>query len=570
MRGSLPLRRRMQSGWEGVRSAAGRPAGGLPAFAAEGQEQGERELRRARRSFAAFLLKFVWLRDGGGTRLEPWPWQVELALCLPRHRRVILLKARQLGLSWIAAAYALWTALFQPGALVLLVSQTEDDALELLDKARFIFDHLPGALRPEAWKGSTRVLKFPESHSAVVALPSTRRAGRGKTARLVIADEHAYHQFAEENFAALQPTMDAGGQFWIVSTAAGSGNPFAEIWAKAARSHPVVAPTREEGRSPRLGRALRRARPNEEGWLPVFLPYDARPGRDAAWWERKRESYLRAWMIHQEYPRDPDEAFVQTGRPRFQKEYLDKHRELCREPLPSTAWPSALRISDFGLRNGVPALRVFDLPQPGHRYFAGVDVAEGLEHGDYSDLSVFDADPEPGGPRAGARERPVEVLSLHGHWEPDEFARLLCVVAKLYPGLYGIERNNHGLATVLACRRLGMRGLYAERPVLNAAGREVEPGKPGWLTTSVTKPLMIDGLEEALRTFGVRLSDAAAIPELVFYQTQKDGSTGAPSGQWDDRVMSRAIAVQMRKFLPVRQVASEEEVGVGTLAPLRW
>ena len=85
-----------------------------------------------------------------------------------------------------------------------------------------------------------------------------------------------------------------------------------------------------------------------------------------------------------------------------------------------------------------------------------------MEHGDYSDLAVFDAD---GG------GRPVEVLSLHGHWEPDQFAELIAKAARLYPGIYGIERNNHGLATLLACRRLRMSGLYWERPVLNKLGQ---------------------------------------------------------------------------------------------------
>jgi hypothetical protein len=372
-------------------------------------------------------------------------------------------------------------------------------------------------------------LKFPGLHSAVVALPSTRRAGRGRTARLVIADEHSQHDWAEANFSALQPTMEAGGQFIILSTADGTGNLFAELCQKARQ-------------------------PGSE-WHFVFLPYWLRPGRDEAWYERQQASLPRPWMIHQEYPRDPEEAFVQTGRPRFDKEYLDRHRELCGEPLSPTLWPAAFA----GWR--AEEVRVFALPQPGHRYFAGADVAEGLEHGDYSDLAVFDAD---------AGERPVEVLTLHGHWEPDEFARLVAAVAKLYPGLYGIERNNHGLATLIACRKLGMRGLYTERPVLNAAGREVEPGKPGWLTTSVTKPLVIDGLEEALRTFGVQLSDALAIPELVFYQTRPDGSTGAPAGGWDDRVMSRAIAVQMRRYLPARQREEESYSGAGTFAPVRW
>ncbi len=503
-----------------------------------------REFRRVVESFPHFVASHVWIADGGGTRFVPWSWQVRLARVWRERRQVVILKARQLGVSWLAAAYALWMALTERGALVLLVSQTESDAVELLGKVQFIFDHLPEFLKPDS-RNNLRCLKFPDLHSAIVALPSTRRAGRGRTARLVIADEHSQHDWAEANFAALQPTMEAGGQFVILATADGTGNLFADLCAQARQ-------------------------PGSE-WHFVFLPYWLRPGRDEGWYERQKASLPRPWMIHQEYPRDPDEAFVQTGRPRFDKEYLDKHRALCREPLTPAQWPVGLRNSECGMRNGGGGatlavgeneLRVFALPEPGHRYFAGADVAEGLEHGDWSDLTVFDAD---------AEERPTEVLTLHGHWEPDQFAALIAAVARLYPGVYGIERNNHGLATLIACRRLGMRGVYAERPLLNAAGREVEPGKPGWLTTSVTKPLMIDELEQSLRTFGVRLSDAAAISELVFYQTQKNGATGAPSGQFDDRVMSRAIAVQMRKMLPPKAVVETESyAGAGTFAPVRW
>jgi hypothetical protein len=259
-------------------------------------------------------------------------------------------------------------------------------------------------------------------------------------------------------------------------------------------------------------------------------------------------------MVHSEYPREPEEAFVQTGRPVFGKEYLDRHRALCDVPIPVKNWPDAFRGWD------AEELRLFDLPKLGHRYIAGADVAEGLEHGDYSSLSVFDAD----------LPRPTEVLTLHGHWPPDRFAELIAGVARLYPGLYCIERNNHGLATILHCRRLGVKGLYAERPVLNKAGVEIEPGKLGWLTSSVTKPLMIDGLEEALRLFQIELRDATAIPELTFYQTQKDGSTGAPAGQWDDRVIRLAIAVQMRKYLPARVDSEEDREPAGTLAARNW
>lgn len=492
----------------------------------------EREYRRCKRSFRYFLQHHVFIADGGGTKFDPWRWQIELSARLPGIRRLILLKARQLGLSWIAAAYALWVGLFHRGALVLLVSQTEPDAIELLAKVQFIFDHLPEYLQPARVVSRVQLLKFCDSYSAIVALPSTRRAGRGRTAKLVVADEHAFHQYAAANFAALSPTIDAGGQFLIVSTADGVGNPFAELCGKATQTTPWVIPANDPTAGYTFGRRLREAAPPEDGWLPIFLPYDARPGRDAAWWERKKESYLQPWMIHQEYPRDPDEAFVQTGRPVFDKAYLDRHRSRCADPIPLSATP----FPDWD-----PAeLRVFALPEHDHRYGAGADVAQGLDHGDYSALCLFDFD---------APDGPAEVLTLHGHWTPDVFAEKIHAIAERYWGVYAIERNNHGIATVLACERLGTPGLFRERPILDLHGVEIRDGWLGWATTKTSKPMMIDEWEEALRLFAVRLSDTLSISEHVFYQTLPDGKTSAPSGKWDDRVIAMAIAWQMRKHL---------------------
>jgi hypothetical protein len=296
----------------------------------EGEPTGrEKELGEVCGSFAHFLSTYVHIRDGGGEKLTPWPFQTELAGTLTRHRRLVILKARQLGISWIAAAYGVWTALTQPGAVVLLLSQTESDARELLDKAKFVFEHLPLWMMPRVGRENVRTLEFPVLHSVVEVIPSTPKAGRGKTARLVIADEHAFHPWPEAQLAAIEPTMEAGGQLISISTAGGLGNLFADLVA--------------------------RARDGNSEWQFLFFPYHCHPGRDAAWYERRKETYTRAWMICQEYPRDADEAFVQTGRPVFDLEYLQKHLALTHpalcltEPAPRMT-NDASRVTDLASR----------------------------------------------------------------------------------------------------------------------------------------------------------------------------------------------------------------------------
>lgn len=495
------------------------------------------EVHAAFPDFETFLAQHVYIKDGGGMKFEPWPWQRDIARAFPALKRVQFLKARQLGMSWVCAAYALHTAMTSPGGEVLLMSQTEPDAMELLNKCKFIYEKLPGGLQelcPQSGRDNTKILEFSTIHSAIRALPSTERAGRGFTGKLVLGDEHAFHQWAEQNMAAVDPVIEAGGQFVSLSSANGIGNLFHGLWSKATQSRAPLVPEYVEGVGYTYGSRLQEIAASlpPSAWLPVFLPYNVRPGRDAQWWEFKKQNTTPTWLIYQEYPRDADEAFVQTGRPVFAKEYLDQHKAACQEPLPVSAWPAA--FAGWSTEE----LRVFRLPVDGHRHVAGGDVAEGLEHGDYSGLVVFDRD---------AEGKPEQVLTLHGHWPPDQFARLIDAIARTYPGTYGIERNNHGLATILKLQELGTPGLYQEAPVQTRPGEAVAPGKVGWTTSSMTKPLMIDELEEGLRTFGLTLRDALLFPELTFYQTKPNGATGAPNGQWDDRVIMLAIALQMLK-----------------------
>src|SRR4051812_2681787 len=62
--------------------------------------------------------------DGGGTTpFTLWPAQVGVMWALMTERLIIILKARQLGISWICCAYALWLCLFHPGKVVLIFSK---------------------------------------------------------------------------------------------------------------------------------------------------------------------------------------------------------------------------------------------------------------------------------------------------------------------------------------------------------------------------------------------------------------------------------------------------------------
>jgi hypothetical protein len=449
------------------------------------------------------------LGDGSGVMpFRLWDCQVGLMWSLMTTRLALILKARQLGISWLVCGYALWLCLFSPGKLVLLFSQGELEAVELLRRIRTLSERLPDWLKdrlPTAERDTTTELGW-SNGSMVRSLPATKKAGRSFTASLVIVDEAAFALYADALYAALKPTIDAGGQLIVLSTANGLGNLFHRLWAKASAG--------------------------ANDFRTTFLPWWSRPGRDAAWYARVVAESDDPALVKQEYPANPTEAFVASGRVRFPSEWVAAQAKNVRPGLPRASWPASLRSIESGLT-------VYELPGPAA--VIGADVAEGLEKRDWSDAVVL------------GRGSRAELAVLHGHWEPDEFGRLLKALSGAYstPGPDGTpisapvlpERNNHGHAVIAALRRLGA-------PVLTGHDKRY-----GWLTLAQTKPQIVDALAVALRDGAITIRTQAALDELQVYSVLDDGTTGAPARYHDDRVMSRAIAlaaIQRRRVLTVK------------------
>jgi hypothetical protein len=181
------------------------------------------------------------------------------------------------------------------------------------------------------------------------------------------------------------------------------------------------------------------------------------------------------------------------------------------------------------------ALRVWVDPVPGRRYVAGADTAEGLAKGDYSSCTILDW------------EDGTEVAELHGHWPPELFAAHMArVCTRYHHALLGVERNNHGHAVLLALEKIERyRNLY-HHVEYDAASKTTLARPAGWTTSSKSKPIMIDALATAiLEERGYR--NRLFIAEARTYAMTEKGDTAASGDQHDDRVVSYAIAEQMRK-----------------------
>lgn len=280
----------------------------------------ELEWRRCAADEMYFLESYVFIPSEqdvrGRVKFELFGYQRDLLDTFTGNRFVIALKARQIGFTTLGMAHSLWLALFRPGANVLIVSETQKSSNKNLAQARLAYQFLPRWLKERGPhlsgdNSSGMVFEFHDGmKSYMKASPATSGVFAGETASFVLWDEAALVEPAslqEDVLRVLLPTTDAGGRMLVVSTARGAYNRFAKTYRAAKRG--------------------------DSQFKHFFRPWSVSPfmrcdkhcgycsGKGEACQTKhdlkRREFSDQPWRFFQEYPADDEEAFRESGRPRF-------------------------------------------------------------------------------------------------------------------------------------------------------------------------------------------------------------------------------------------------------------
>lgn len=267
-----------------------------------------RERRRVVEDVAYFTRGYghVQPEDGPAVPFGLWPEQEGVLRDFAEKQRVVVLKARQLGLTWLALHYAAWVLAFNPAtpnARILALSKHGGDATKLLLRTRHILGLLPPFLRPVEDQATRRSLSQLQlvGRGSMTSLAGSEDAARSETATMVLADEFAFirNGAAKNTWKAIVGTLGARSKLFVISTgngpaeAPGDGQTFARLWNQA-----------------RAGNVEGEAGPLH----PVFLPSSVHPERTAEWRAAKRQEFLTDEDFNQEYPETEDDALAgQSG-----------------------------------------------------------------------------------------------------------------------------------------------------------------------------------------------------------------------------------------------------------------
>jgi hypothetical protein len=167
----------------------------------------------------------VWLaRDAG---IEPDAWQARVLRS--QSRQIILNCSRQAGKSTISAILAMHTAVYTPGALVLLIAKTLTQSKELFLKMKLPMMQLEEV--PAEIEAESAIKIELDNHSRIIALPGKQENIRGFSAvNLLLVDEAS--QVPDQLYYAVRPMLAvSGGRIVLLSSPFGKRGFFYEAWA---------------------------------------------------------------------------------------------------------------------------------------------------------------------------------------------------------------------------------------------------------------------------------------------------------------------------------------------------
>lgn len=167
--------------------------------------------------------------------------------------RILVLKARQLGISTYVASRFFWRVTKEPGLRCYIVGHEKRASSNLFQIVKRFYEHLPPELQPITSASSAEELIFAALDSGyLVSTASLDGAGRSATSQLLHCSEASFWPDLAAQFASLIQTVpDMDGTEIIVESTANGHNEFYSLWRKA-----------EAG---------------ESEFIPVFLPWSLDP-----------------------------------------------------------------------------------------------------------------------------------------------------------------------------------------------------------------------------------------------------------------------------------------------------
>lgn len=481
-------------------------------------------------SFEYFCDGYVYIEDKENRRaikLELWPEQRRVLPKLVDEILLILLKTRQVGLTWLCCALVVWLGIRNPLFLTIIISASEDHAIEFLNRVYFILDRLPKWLYPPIKTRTKLILEFQHENnliSSIKSMPTIEMGAESKTPNLLIIDEAHTIRNVDMIFNSSYPGIEqAKGQVVVIANSVKTGPGWP--WVRDTYQNSLKAINK---------------------FHRIFLSWTAHPGRPADFRKQMVKAGMDEEDVIQHYPESEQEALASMTGGYFGKTLLrhpldrtikglvgnvitNKFKEFEFEEDANGAgelwrYPYNL-LSDY---DGLPWLK---------RYCIGSDVSEGLGLS-YSVAYVMD------------RLLNEFVFRLRSNRiDAYTWAEMLYSLSCFYDNaLLCVERTGAGQTVVKRLMELGAP--QYQRLIPGTAAEKQVGSELGWQENEQSKNDMSEDLRNWYATTKGTVYDPVLLDESSTW-IKHEGSKriGPEEGKLGDCVIGAGMTIEADIFL---------------------
>jgi hypothetical protein len=481
--------------------------------------------------------------------------------------RMIILKARQIGLTTFCVGFGYWHTSMNKNKNYGIVAHRLDSAQSIFEKTKIFYNNIPRELRPQTTQFSSEGIKFDKKdgtgiNSRIQFATVSEGVFRGQTLSYLHLSECAFwdgNVQAIEN--SLSPTVAlAPGTIIIRESTANGYNQFKEDWDRAVRGDSDYTPfffgwqDHEEYQLPAPKGFGETLTDKEKKLKEKFKLTD-----DQLYWRRRTiaNDYKGNEMwFEQEYPMTPEEAFVASGTSVFGNETIKAGYEMAKAPI------DEIDLKSYPVYE---KLQIWEYPRTetekiyakksewnfDKQEYEYVDTDLLLEELTYKTPYTVGID------TSGLGSNMNQVVVVDNTTKrmvarfgtkiisEEHLAMIAVEIAKMYNDALIAPEVNYSHEICNFILKLGYKRLYITENVTRQDGKIVSGIEYGWKTTTSTKPPIISALRARIN------ADPSCIPDKEFwyeaeYYIMEDvqkNIMNASSGHFDDIIMATAIAM---------------------------
>lgn len=459
--------------------------------------------------------------------------------------RIIILKARQMGISTCVEAILNTNTMLNFNMKTGIITHQSSATANLFKMSKIMYQSLPNKIKPQVLKDNQNELVFNNTDNTGLnselkcMTAGSSGVGRSDTYKQLHLSEYAFwpgDKKATLN-GLLQAVPNTPNSIVIIESTANGFEHFKELWDDAVEGNsdfiPVFFPwfKMPEYRMQYDGFSLT----EEEEELKRIYDLD---NEQLSWrrWCIKNNCSNDIDMFKQEYPSNPEEAFLSTGKCLFNKEQVINRIQKLKDPLKKGYFKynyNSQKITNikFVESESKSLIEIYEMPKSGYPYVLGGDPA-----GIGTDSFAGDVIDNTTG---------KQVATLEVELDETEFTRQMYCLGMFYNEALCCIETNYSTYPTKELFRLGYTKQYL-RTIDDIIDVKIQD-KLGFNTNRATRPVIISELVKFFSECIDLINCKKTLLQALTFIKREDGKQAADDGYHDDRIMSLAITHAARE-----------------------